>query len=138
MVLWGWGVRELLESMIDIIIGATLLGILASLIVGAMGATSKRGRVIGGCAVFVWAAVMFFAASLVQRANFNIGYGNAARKLLDATTEALDAGKAAEVSRELKSMRKELRVTYENHGNFKELAVETAERMRSLKATEKP
>lgn len=131
--MWGWGVCELLENMNNIIISATLLGILASLIVGAMGAKSKRGRMIAGGAVFAWAAVMFFAASLVQRANFNIGYGNAARKLLDATTEAIDAGKATEVSRELKMMRKDLRVTYEMRGNFKELATEAAARLKELR-----
>ncbi|MGB6223458.1 hypothetical protein, partial [Haloferula sp.] len=76
--------------------------------------------------------LMFMAAHMVESFNVNIWYSSAANRLLDQTIEGINAGQAEQVARELALMKEELQVTYENRGNFKELAEETAERLERL------
>lgn len=116
----------------SLLIVVFFFGVLALLMREAVVGKTMRARTVAGVMAFGFSALMFLGARWVETANHRVWYGTAARKLLDATTEAIDAGKAAEVSRELKAMRKELNVTYESRGNFKELAEETVVRLKGM------
>lgn len=109
-----------------------LFGILALLIFNGACAESKRARVIAGFLTMGWSSLMFLGADWVETFNFNIWYSSAAHELLDQTIRQIEAGKADETAAELTAMRDRLSVTYENRGNFKELAEETAARLEKL------
>jgi hypothetical protein len=115
-----------------ILIIVIFFGVLAALIAGAASATSKRGRVISGVAALGWACLMFLAARMAESFNLNIWYSLSARNLLDASVAGIKAGKGDQVAGELATMRENLEVTYEHRGNFKELAEETAARLKNL------
>ena len=118
-----------MEPIVTIVI---FFGVLAALIAGAACASSKRGRAISGVVAFGWSLVMFTAARMVETFNLNAWYGSSAHRLLDASVSAIDAGHADAAGRVLATMREDLVVTYENRGNFKELANETATRLQDL------
>ena len=120
------------NKMEPILIIVIFFGVLAALIAGAAFATSKRGRVIAGVAALEWACLMFLAAGMVETFNLNIWYSQSARNLLDASVAGIEEGKSDEVAGELATMRENLEVTYEHRGNFKELAEETAARLKNL------
>lgn len=112
-----------------IVIGFFLvLGVLIATLVGR---ESRTSRIRWGIATFAWACLMFAAASWAVRANHNIWYSTAARKLLKSSASALRNGQAETVAKEFEKMANDLEVTYERRGNFKELAEETAERLTS-------
>ena len=118
-----------MEPILIIII---FFGILAALIGGAALAASKRARAISGMAALGWACLMFLAARMAESFNLNIWYSLSARNLLDASVAGIKAGKSDQVAGELATMRENLEVTYEHRGNFKELAEETAARLKNL------
>ena len=117
----------------DPLVTITLLfGILAALIAGVGSAKSSRGRAIYGLAALVWAGFMFAAARMVETFNLNAWYSASAHNLLDAAADGIDAGHGDQVSKRLAAMRDELHVTYENRGNFKELAEKTTADLKAL------
>lgn len=107
-------------------------GVLAALIVGAACVSSKRGRAVSGVAALAWSFLMFSAARMVETFQLNAWYSASAHNLLDASASAIEAGHAKATGKELAKMRKELIVTYENRGNFKELADKTVTRLKNL------
>ena len=115
-----------------ILIIVIFFGGLAALIAGAAFAASKRGRVIAGVAALGWSCLVFLAAGMVETFNLNIWYSQSAHNLLDASVAGIKAGKSDQVAGELATMRENLEVTYEHRGNFKELAEETAARLKNL------
>ncbi len=115
-----------------ILIIVIFFGVLAALIAGAAFAASKRGRVIAGVAALGWSCLVFLAAGMVETFNLNIWYSQSAHNLLDASVAGIKAGKSDQVAGELATMRENLEVTYEHRGNFKELAEETAARLKNL------
>ncbi|MBK1884234.1 hypothetical protein JIN85_17575 [Luteolibacter pohnpeiensis] len=114
--------------MIIVVVFFTVLALFLGI---ACCATSKRGRIIGAIVAFGWACLMFMAANMAESFNLNIWYSSAADDLLESSIEALDAGQVFQVSAEFSAMREDLEVTYEHRGNFKELALATAKRIRS-------
>lgn len=117
-------------------------GILAALIAGVGKAQSPQWKSISGVAALVWSGLMFVMAGMVESFNLNSWYSTSAHRLLDAAARGIDAGHGDQVSKKLAAMRDELNVTYENRGNFKELAEETTADLKTLtdgkKAEEPP
>jgi hypothetical protein len=116
-----------------ILIIAIFFGVLAALIAGTACARSKRGRAIAGVVALAWSGLMFTAAGMFETFNLNIWYSQSAHNLLDASVSAIKSGNADRVADELAAMRENLDVTYENRGNFKELADVTTERLKGLR-----
>lgn len=96
--------------------------VLAALIVGIVACSHKRTRIVFGIMTLAWASLMFITANEVQTYNLNAWYGAAAARMIDSSIAAIDSGKHQELNAGLKKMRDNLIVTYENRGNFKELA----------------
>lgn len=96
--------------------------VLAALIVGSVVYSHKRTRIVFGVMTFAWSSLMFIAANEVQTYNLNAWYSAAARRMIDASIATIDSGRHQELNTGLKKMRDNLVVTYENRGNFKELA----------------
>ena len=69
-----------------------------------------------------WSSLMFIAANEVQTYNLNAWYSAAAARMIDGSIATIDSGRHQELNTGLKNMRDNLIVTYENRGNFKELA----------------
>lgn len=107
-------------------------GVLAALIAGAAGARSRRGRAVFGAVALAWISLMFSAARMVETYDLNAWYGASAHNLLNASVSAIEAGHAEATGHALAAMRENLIVTYENRGNFKELADQTATRLKNL------
>jgi hypothetical protein len=101
--------------------------VLAALIAAATFARKMRVRVFSALASLGWAALMYKAASWAESLNYNIWYSSAASKMLDAYIAGLEEGRQEAVLNEMKRMTNELHVTYEQRGNFKELAERAAE-----------
>jgi hypothetical protein len=114
-----------------ILIVVLFFAILAVFLGIACCASSRRGRIVGAIVAFGWSCLMFMAANMAESFNLNIWYRSAADDLLESSIEAIDAGQADQVSTELSAMRDDLEVTYEHRGNFNELALATAQRIRS-------
>jgi len=117
-----------MEPMVIVVV---FFAILAVFLAFTCSAPSKRGRIVAAFLAFGWACLMFMAANMAESFNLNIWYSSAADDLLETSIEAIDAGQAEQVSAELAAMREELEVTYEHRGNFNELALATAEKIRS-------
>lgn len=96
--------------------------VLAALIVGSVVCSHKRTRIVFGIMTLAWASLMFVAANEVQTYNLNAWYNAAAARMIDSSITAIDSGKHQVLNTGLKKMRGDLIVTYENRGNFKELA----------------
>ena len=114
-----------------ILIVVLFFAILAVFLGIACCASSRRGRIVGAIVAFGWSCLMFMAANMAESFNLNIWYSSAADNLLESTIEAIEAGQPHQASAELSAMREELEVTYEHRGNFNELALATAKRIRS-------
>ena len=117
-----------------IIIVIILFLILAALIYGAAMSTHIRRRVIMAVSAFLWSFLMFHSASFVVTLNHNIHYSTAAANFLDASIQGIEEGRKSEVLNEMKQVRGALRPTYENIGNFKELANGAAKRLTNNQA----
>jgi hypothetical protein len=117
-----------MEPMFIVVLFFAILAVFLGI---ACSAQSRRGRIIGSIVAFGWSCLMFMAANMAESFNLNIWYSSAADDLLESSIEAIDAGAADQVSAELSAMREELEVTYERRGNFNELALATAKRIRS-------
>ena len=114
-----------------LIILVLFFGILIFLLALTCVANRKRTRIIAAVCTFTWTCLIFIAARAVETFNLNAWYSSAAYELLDSTVKEIDKGNAAQASQELTHMRDQLNVTYENRGNFKDLATSTAERLNS-------
>lgn len=77
---------------------------------------------------------MFLAASWVVSLDHNISYSKAASKMLDAYIAGMEAGREKAVLGEIKRMRDELDVTYEQRGNFKELSERAVQNLKKSNA----
>jgi len=96
--------------------------VLTALIVGSVVCSHKRSRIVFGVMTLAWASLMFIAANGVQTYNLNAWYSAAAARMIDESIATIDSGRHQELNAGLKNMRDNLIVTYENRGNFKELA----------------
>ena len=100
--------------------------ILIGLIAGSSLTENRTIRIGFGIGTLIWAAFIFIIVNVVQTLNFNSAYNSAASSLLKETESALKNGHSQEVLTEYKKMNEQLRVTYENKGNFEEIAKEAA------------
>lgn len=73
---------------------------------------------------------MFVVARWAERLNYNIWYSSAASAMLKACIVGIEQGREEVVLGEMKKMSSELEVTYENRGNFKELAEQMTENLK--------
>ena len=121
-----------------IVVILIFFGIMAGLLLCAAMSESKKTRMLSGLAAFGWSGLMFMAANMAESFELNVWYSSAADNLLESSIEAIDAGQANHVSTELSAMRDKLEVTYEHRGNFHELALATAKRIRSGTARSDP
>jgi len=120
-----------MDPIIIIVLFFTALGVL----IGATAFAQKKSvRVISGLAAFVWACLMFVAASWAESLNYNSWYSSAAAKMLDACIGGIEQGRQEAVLTEMRRMTNELHVTYERRGNFKELAERAAKNLTSSNA----
>lgn len=81
---------------------------------------------------------MFVAASWAESLNHNIWYSSAASKMLHAYIGGIEQGRHEAVLTEMRRMTKELEVTYEHRGNFKELAEKAAASLTNSDAISHP
>jgi hypothetical protein len=100
--------------------------VLAAFIAGTALAQRKSVRLISAAAAFGWACLMFVAAGWAESLNYNAWYSNAASKMLDACIGGIEQGRQDAVLAELRRMTNELHVTYEQRGNFRQLAERAA------------
>lgn len=103
--------------------------VLAVLIAVAAVSQRKSVRLSSAVLAFGWACLMFFAARGVESFNQNAWYSGAASEMLKACIVGLEQGRDEVVLGEMKKMSDELEVTYENRGNFKELAEQMVENL---------
>lgn len=96
--------------------------VLTALIVGSVVCSHKRSRIVFGIMTLAWSALMFIIANEVQTYNLNSWYSVSAGGLLDESIKTIDSGRHEELQAGFKDMRANLLMTYENRGNFKELA----------------
>ena len=92
--------------------------------------TNRGNRIVGAVVAFGWSCLMFIVAGFTQSLELNLWYSQAADELLESAVDAINTGDADKVAVELTTMREELKITYEERGNFNELAITTAERIR--------
>ncbi len=85
------------------------------------------------CTLGIFAILSCFGVawltSQLLRLNYNVWYGAAARSLINASVERLDAGDSQTVLRELKGLQQTFRPTYENKAHFDKLAAQTAKKI---------
>ncbi len=104
--------------------------ILAVFISVAAFSRRKSVRISSAILVFAWACLMFVAARAVESFNHNAWYSSAASEMLKACIVGIEQGREEVVLGEMKKMSSELEVTYENRGNFKELAEQMTENLK--------
>jgi hypothetical protein len=104
-------------------------GILAVLIWVAAFSQRKSVRISSAILAFGWACLMFIAARWVESLNHNAWYSSAASEMLKACIGGLEQGREEVVLGEMKKMSDQLEVTYENRGNFRELAEQMTENL---------
>ena len=75
------------------------------------------------CLGVVWITSQFL------RLSYNAWYGSAAKSLIDASVERLDAGDSQTVLRELSGLQQTFRPIYENKAHFDKLAAQTAKKI---------
>lgn len=109
-----------------IVIVVFFFSVLAAFIIGTAFTQKKSVRIVSALAAFGWACLMFVAASWAESLNYNIWYSSAASKMLNAYIGGIEHGHQEAVFAEMRRMNKELEVTYEHRGNFKELAERAA------------
>jgi hypothetical protein len=107
------------ESIAIIIVFFTVLAVFIGFAAFAQGKLARR---LSALAAFGWACLIFVAASWVESLDQNLWYSSAASKMLNACIAGIEEGRAEAVVSEMKRMTNELEVTYEQRGNFKELA----------------
>ncbi len=90
----------------------------------------KTVRITSAILAFAWACLMFVVARWVESLNQNAQYSSAASEMLNACIVGLEQGREEVVLGEMKKMSSELEVTYENRGNFKELAEQMTENLK--------
>ncbi len=100
--------------------------ILVSLLAPAVLAKRKTVRIIAAVACLGWSALTMTVANWVQSVNHNVWYSDAAYRMLEAYIQGIEAGRQDSVLREMKRMTNQLQVTYEDRGNFRELAERAA------------
>jgi hypothetical protein len=115
-----------MEAVVIIIL---FFGILTALVVGSVMCDRKGSRILFGIVTMAWSGLMFLAARTAESYDLNIWYSGAAAKLLDESIKAMDAGRPADVAAAFKRMSASLELTYENRGNFRELANEASSGM---------
>lgn len=113
-------------------------GILLSLIVGSVMCDRKASRIIFGIVTLAWSCLMFLAAHAAESYDLNIWYSGAASKLLDESIKAIDSGRHGDVAAAFKQMNESLEATYENRGNFRELANEASSDLARKRAEAEP
>ena len=110
--------------------------VLAFLIGTSAYAQKKSARVVTALAAFGWACLMFTAANWVQSLGYNSWYSSAASKMMNAYIAAIEQGHHEAVLAEMRRMTNELKVTYENRGNFQELAERAASNLTTSNVNE--
>ncbi|WP_035608825.1 hypothetical protein [Haloferula sp. BvORR071] len=105
--------------------------ILVPLLIGTTCSQNKRARIGFGCALGLACALIFEAAKMLERFNYNIWYSSATHSLIGATVEGLEGGRQQEVLAELKKVHAEMNVTYEKRGNYLQLAKDASERLKA-------
>lgn len=95
----------------------------------AVTSEDRRRRIRYGIAAILAAAICFFLVGTVASFQHNDSYSRAADKLLEASVNALEGGRQAEVLREWKAMDQKFRQSYETRGNFREITEEAIKGM---------
>src|SRR5262249_50064617 len=94
----------------------------------------RRGlRLFFGVAAILLSFGVAFLAGSLERFNSNAWFGNATKKLIDATVRELEIGNKEQVLRALKRLQAEYSPAYENRASYDDL-VEKA--MREMQATQ--
>lgn len=122
------------ETMSPSLIAIVAFLILAVLIFGSAACGNKVARVVLGVVALAWAGIIFSMAGWLESLNYNAWYNGSAAELIDASIEGLEEGDEELVLAELKRLREELNVTYEERGNFQELASGLAARLEKRRA----
>jgi len=109
-----------------LIINLLLFMVLAALAGSAAFAQGKVTQRLSALGVFTWASLMFMLAGTLADFKFNVWYGVAAQKMLNACISGIESGRHDLVLREMRQMESRLKISYEWRGNFRELAEKTA------------
>lgn len=116
-------------SMYSMLIVALFFAVLAPLIVSTALAEKKTVRVFSGVAALGWATLIFTFSSWAESANYNVRFNSAASKMLEAFMGGLEQGRQDTVLNEMRRMTHDLDFSYEQRGNFKDLAERAAANM---------
>ena len=77
--------------------------------------------------------ICFFFVKFTERLNYNSWYGFANEKLIKTIISKLEEGQTEVVINNLKKLEKDFYPTYENKGNFNELAEQATNNMQNNK-----
>jgi hypothetical protein len=99
-------------------------------------AEKKSARLIGAFATFGWTCIAVAVGFVLIRLSHNSWYNLSASRMMNAYIHGLEQGRHEEVLEEMRSMAKDLQVTYESRGNFAELANRAASNLTTTNSGE--
>ncbi|HCN28625.1 MAG TPA: hypothetical protein DIT64_07635 [Verrucomicrobiales bacterium] len=119
-----------------LIVYAFFFGILVFLLARTALAERKSRRLLFACTVFAWTCLIYQLAGWARSLGYNLHYSLATSVLLNSCAGALEEGRHEDVTRELRQLTDEFRVTYENRGDFMELALKAVNSLSGTQAQE--
>ncbi|CAA6697674.1 MULTISPECIES: hypothetical protein, partial [unclassified Lentimonas] len=113
------------------IIGIFFL-VLALLIAAAARKEKKAARIAFAVCAFAWACLMYNLAGWVHSLQYNHTYSYSTDLLLDAVIQAMEEERDEQLLNELRALRENFVVTYENKGNYPTLVFWTVENLNGI------